>query len=64
MLFNSLKASSGYHVMITFKEEDIKEVEVEYVLAHLAVDKILGWDDILNEFFKPFVLEVKGPLEQ
>ena len=47
MLFNSVKASGGQHVMITL-EDDIKDVEVEYVLAHLATEKSLGWDDITN----------------
>ena len=63
MLFNSVKASGGKHVMIAL-EEDIKEEVVEYVLSHLVVDKSPGWDGIMNEFFnlKAFVPQLKAPL--
>ena len=60
MLFNSIQASGGQHVMIAL-EEDIKE-EVEYALSHFVVDKSPGWDDITNKFFKAFVPELKAPL--
>ena len=56
MLFNSVKATGGQLIMIVLEEE------VEYVLSHITIDKGSGWDDIMNEFFKSSVPELKGPL--
>ena len=52
-------ASNGQHVMISLKE-DIKEVEVEYVLAHLAADKSPIGMALQMSFLKPLYKSSKA----
>ena len=59
ILFNSIMASSGQHVMISLKE-DIKEVEVEYVLAHLTADKSPIGMALRMSFLKPLYKSSKA----
>ena len=40
----------------------LRMVEVERVMMHMPNDKSLGWDGLTNEFFKHYVLKLKGPL--
>ena len=43
-------------------EADITEQEVETVVSQLPNEKSPGWDGLTNEFFKKYIMYLKGPL--
>ena len=48
--------------MANILDANILEDEVEFVISHLANDKSPGWDRLTNDFFKKYVLQLKGIL--
>ena len=61
MLFKSFKGIGGQHIMIAV-EEEIKEEEMECVLWCFSDAKTLDRDGITNDYFDPFVQQLKCPL--
>ena len=47
---------------VNILDVDILEDKVKFVISHLANDKSPGWDRLTNDFFKKYVLQLKGIL--